>query len=354
MFEQAIEEKIVKTMEQPDHSYISCSFEQINSTEFTYKMSDKEIEDFVKLRMSNDHLFTGRKNSSKWAWRAILKHMGLHFKMSHRQASKKWDNMKKKHKELKYPPNGVKVVSQWPYFHVMDDAMEGRLQNAAPVLEGLPDSTNNSDFLPISAPKRKKGFKEGVSSPAVLVTSEPEMEVSLDGDEDEEDAETLEDFIEIEHIKEKTEIGKNNEPQMTRRDSIQMQRQGAMMDREVAALDRERSLLERERVMMEREKVTVEKERAVRERELMEREKAVLEREKGVMEREKGVMERERAVMEREKGVMERERAVMEREKGVMERERAVMEREKLMMEKDRDTLSREHPDQDKDKKQDG
>uniref|UniRef100_A0A1A8ALX6 Myb/SANT-like DNA-binding domain-containing protein n=1 Tax=Nothobranchius furzeri TaxID=105023 RepID=A0A1A8ALX6_NOTFU len=328
-------------MEQADHSYINSSFEQINSAEFTYKMSDKEIEDFVKLRMSNDHLFTGRKNSSKWAWRSILKHMGLHFKMNHRQASKKWDNMKKKYKELKYPPPGVKIVSQWNYFYLMDDAMEGRLQDMAPVLEGLPDSTNNSDFLQVSVPKRRKVFKEGVASPAGLITSEPEMEVSLDGDEDAEDAEVLEDYNEMEHVEEKIELVKNSEPQMAKRENTLIQRQGAMMDREVAALDRERSLLERERVMMEREKVTVEKERAVREREVMEREKAVLEREKGVMEREKGVMEREKGVMEREKGVMERE-------KGVMERERAVMEREKLMMEKDRDTLCRERQGQDK------
>lgn len=32
-------------------------------------MSKKEIEDFVKLRVSNTYLFSGKRNTSMWAWR---------------------------------------------------------------------------------------------------------------------------------------------------------------------------------------------------------------------------------------------------------------------------------------------
>lgn len=38
---------------------------------FDFSVSKKEVEDFVKLRISNTYLFSGRKNSSKWAWRYV-------------------------------------------------------------------------------------------------------------------------------------------------------------------------------------------------------------------------------------------------------------------------------------------
>lgn len=34
-------------------------------------MSRKEIEEFVKLRIANNYLFSGRKNTSKWGWRYV-------------------------------------------------------------------------------------------------------------------------------------------------------------------------------------------------------------------------------------------------------------------------------------------
>ncbi|KAK6269282.1 hypothetical protein J4Q44_G00394010 [Coregonus suidteri] len=54
--------------------------------------------DFVKLRVSNRYMFTGRRNASRLAWRAILKHMGLQGKMTASQAMKKWENLKKRYK----------------------------------------------------------------------------------------------------------------------------------------------------------------------------------------------------------------------------------------------------------------
>ncbi|XP_037552209.1 uncharacterized protein si:dkeyp-38g8.5 [Nematolebias whitei] len=302
--------------EQKDHSYTNGVCDQINPAEFTYKMSKKEVEDFVKLRISNSYLFSGRKNSSKWAWRAILKHMGLHFKMTHRQASKKWDNMKKKYKELKYPPEGVKVFPEvWPYFSLMDDAMEDRLQGMAPILEALPHSSNNSDFLPALVPKKRRVLSVEGSSVTYLVASEPEIEVSLNGNEDgedEEDETVLERCEEVNRVIPKVETG--SEQQMTKREQMLDQKEMVVLDREISTLDRERALLEREHAVMERERA------------VMEREKAVLEREKSMIEKDREALHRERLALDKEKARWERVSAQNERTETTTEKDGNVMD----------------------------
>ncbi|XP_070710221.1 caldesmon [Pempheris klunzingeri] len=235
-----------------------------------------------------------------WAWRAILKHMGLQHKMTHSQASKKWENMKKKYKELKNPPDGVKVFPHgWPYFSLMDDAMEGRLAGDAPILKALPGDNDSCDFLPISRPKKRKASRMTDSSVASL-TGRPETEVSLNGDED----------VEEEAAAAHTERQEIN--------------------RIMQEVEHERSMMEIERQVMESEK------------QMMEREKQVMESEKQVMEREKQVMERERLVLQRERAVLDREIAALDRDRALLERERATVEREKVLVEKDRDAVNRD------------
>ncbi|KAL7371229.1 hypothetical protein ABVT39_022310 [Epinephelus coioides] len=272
-------------MEFEDHAYTSTTYDKTRPVEFTYKMTTNEIEEFVKLRVSNNYLFSGRRNTSMWAWRAILKHMGLQNKMTHIQASKKWENMKKRYKDLKNPPDGVKVFPDaWPYFNLMDDAMEGRLEGNAPILKAL---SNTCDFIAISRPKRRKV----VTSPVPSLTGGPEIEVSLNGDEDEEG---------------------NQE-----------------MDNALQEMEHGRSLMDSERQVMEREKQVME-----RERQVLQRERAVLEREVAALDRDRASLERERATIEREKAVMERERAAMERDRDAVSRERLALQQERARLER--------------------
>ncbi|KAM4569282.1 uncharacterized protein PAE49_008818 isoform 2-T2 [Odontesthes bonariensis] len=245
----------MEVMEHQDHAYTNATFHKANPMEFTYKMSRKEVEDFVKLRISNNNLFSGRRNTSKWAWRAILKHMGFQQKMTHCQASKKWENMKNRYKELKNPQDGKKVFPElWPYFSLMDDAMEGRLQ-----------------------------------------ASGPEIELTLNGVHDGEEVAWLDGSEEITQEVEGKNIGKDSEPQLTEREQLLMQRERAVLDREVTALERDRALLERERAMMERERAA------------MERERAVMEREKLMMEKDRDTVRTERLTLEQEKARLERQ-----------------------------------------------
>ncbi|PWA20091.1 hypothetical protein CCH79_00018663, partial [Gambusia affinis] len=302
---------------QPDHAYTNTMCDGIIPTEFTYKMSNKEIENFVKLRVSNSYLFSGLRNSSKWAWRAILKHMGLHHRMTHRQASKKFENLKKRYKELKNPPAGVKVVPQsWPFFSLMDDAMEGRLQSSAPILKALPNNSNVSDFLIAPTRKRRKASNMGVSSPVDEVAGIAEIEVQLYG-VDTAAAEPVE-SEEVNGSISEVDISTNYEPQDRKSEQLLIQREKPYQD--VAALDRERALLERERAVTDRERAVMERERAV-----MERERAMMEREKLMLEKDRDALHSERLVLEKEKAKWQKLLVQKERPEEIIEEDSKVM-----------------------------
>ncbi|XP_037316194.2 uncharacterized protein si:dkeyp-38g8.5 [Pungitius pungitius] len=283
-------------MEINDHAYTSTTYDKYNPVDSPYKLSADEVEEFVKLRVSNKYLFSGRKNTSMWAWRAILKHMGLQHKMTHSQASKKWENMKKRYKELKNPSDGAKgLPGAWPYFHLLDDAMEGRLEGSAPILKAYPDY---ADFPPISKPKKRKLSVAPNAAP-------PDIEGSLNGDEDEEE--------------EAAEDGNRESAEWQ-----EMEHGRDMMDGERRLMVREKQVMERERQVMERERQVVE-----RERQVLQRERAALDREFAAVDRDRASLERERVTVDREKAVMERKRALVEKDKDTVRRNRLALERER-------------------------
>ncbi|KAL3972578.1 N-acetylgalactosaminide alpha-2,6-sialyltransferase (sialyltransferase 7C) [Sarotherodon galilaeus] len=101
----------------------------------------------IKLRGENDHLFTGVKNSATVAWRTILEKMGLQGAFTPLQARKKWDNLKAKYKDCKYPGSGEGVsgkptAATWPWFSLMDKVIGQRPSIRPPVLlSTLPEDT---------------------------------------------------------------------------------------------------------------------------------------------------------------------------------------------------------------------
>ncbi|KAJ3596194.1 hypothetical protein NHX12_002603 [Muraenolepis orangiensis] len=131
-------------------------------SECTYKMTEQETESMIKLRSANEALFTGRKHSAKPAWRAILYELGLQGKVTTEQLAKKWDNLKRRYKELKFPARGVESSpGSWPWFYRMSDAMEGRFATAAPVLTPIVEE-GDEDCEPSSPPppSRKRRLTE--------------------------------------------------------------------------------------------------------------------------------------------------------------------------------------------------
>ncbi|XP_028255251.1 microtubule-associated protein 1A [Parambassis ranga] len=286
-------------MQLEDHAYINSTSDKMIPPGYTYKPSNKEIVELVKLRISNNHLFSGKRHSSIRSWRAILKHMGLHHKMTHSQVSKKWENMKKRYKELKNLSGGAQMFpSTWPFFSLMDDALAGRLEGSAPILQAFSGAKDDPDFLPTFKSKKRKGST--VTPPAVVAVADgPEIEVLLSGDETREAEE-----------EEEAEEGSEK------------------IDCIVQEVENERCLTDSEQ-FLEREKEVIERERLV-----LQRERAVLDREIAVLDRDRALLERERAMMEREKTVMERERAMVEKDRDSVCRERLALEREKAKLEK--------------------
>ncbi|TST22563.1 hypothetical protein Baya_12694 [Bagarius yarrelli] len=257
------------------------------SPDFTYKMSEAELVKFVRLRAANDTLFTGKRNTSVIAWRAILKEMGIHRKMSTSQARKKWENLKKKYKEMKNPPPGITVnPTNWQWFSLMDDAMEGRLNNCEAIVSTM-SLGEDSDYRPDRP--RRRGRDSFRSEIELLVDGD---DTGLSGDMG-------------------RELGSD-------RDDAEQER---------ALLDSDRSALESERLVLEREKMVLDRERAGLERELaaLERDRASLEREKAAVERDRASVEHERAQMEKKRAEMDRERARLERDRAALERQRAGM-----------------------------
>uniref|UniRef100_A0A8D3B9Y0 Uncharacterized protein n=1 Tax=Scophthalmus maximus TaxID=52904 RepID=A0A8D3B9Y0_SCOMX len=218
-------------------------------------------------------LFTGRRNAAKAAWRAILKELGLQGKVSTYQMAKKWDNLKRRYKDLKYPPVGMESVADgasWPWFHLMNEAMEGRLASSAPLLAPV---TQDDEQHPDPAPRHR-------SRPAPLpppASSDYEQDVFCDAAE-----------------------------------QNQNQRSSESCDGPLGGLDREWEMVERERTAMERE------------REMVERDRASVERERAAVQAERLWLDRERAAVERDRTMVEQERAALGRERELLD-QRALM-----------------------------
>uniref|UniRef100_A0A3Q2TM04 Uncharacterized LOC105929716 n=1 Tax=Fundulus heteroclitus TaxID=8078 RepID=A0A3Q2TM04_FUNHE len=150
-------------------------------TECTYKMTEAETERMIKLRAANEALFTGRKHSAKPAWRAILYELGLQGRLTTEQLAKKWDNLKRRYKELKFPSRGVETnPSSWPWFYRMNEAMEGRLANAAPILAPIVEDGDEECELLLPTPKKRARRSRG--GMAEFLT-ESEMDLLVDTEE---------------------------------------------------------------------------------------------------------------------------------------------------------------------------
>lgn len=195
--------------------------------------------------------------------------------------------------ELKNPPDEQKVLSEmWPYFGLMNDAMEGRLQGDAPILKAMSSNKDMGESLPSSKPTRGKA-STGINSSMDLLMVESVNEVSVSGDENGENEGHWElDDIMDESGQERDTIDEqrhvvDKEKQVMERERLVMQRERAVLDREMAALDRDRASLERERAILEREKVVLEKERMMveKERDAVCRDRLAVEREKARLQR---------------------------------------------------------------------
>ncbi|CAI5675810.1 unnamed protein product [Oreochromis niloticus] len=105
----------------------------------TRKWTKEQTADLIRLRRDNEHLFTGAKHSAAVGWREIMEKMDLAGKISPVQAKRKWENLKRKYKECKYPAtgegaSGKPTAATWPWFGAMDEVLGQRPSTRPPVL----------------------------------------------------------------------------------------------------------------------------------------------------------------------------------------------------------------------------
>lgn len=160
-------------------------------------------------------------------------------------------------------------ASSWPWFHLMNEAMEGRLASSAPLLTPV---TQDDEQHPELAPRPRN-----LPAPPPPPTSSSDYGQEAFGDGAE-----------------------------------QNQHSSEGCEGPLGGLEREWEVVERERVALERE------------REMVERDRAAVERDRAAVQAERLWLERERAAVERDRAMVEQERVALGREREVLD-QRALM-----------------------------
>ncbi|XP_041860495.1 trihelix transcription factor GT-3b-like [Melanotaenia boesemani] len=105
---------------------------------FVFKWTDEMTFSFIRFRSENDHLFTGHRNASTQGYDEIIKIMDLEGKVTPQQCKKKWENLKKKYKDLSLPKTGSGTdegevtAATWIFYAAMHEAI-GQRPSVRPV-----------------------------------------------------------------------------------------------------------------------------------------------------------------------------------------------------------------------------
>ncbi|XP_051976126.1 uncharacterized protein zgc:171459 [Xyrauchen texanus] len=254
-----------------------------SSSKLIYKMSDEDIKKLIQLRSSNSALFDGRKNSSKTAWSAIIREMGLEDKVTTDQMAKKWENLKARYKDAKYPPSGVeKNPTCWRWFNLMDDALGEDFEEK--ISHTVTPSVGGNEAPQPS--KRLRQIKVGGEILEFLEEEGTALNVTP---------------VSRPHLAMQGRQKGNQTSVGVMRTKLQKDRQ--LLEKELGGLDREKALLERERALADRERAAIQRDRAQ------------LEKDKAAVGRDKASLEQDRVRLEKDKEALERDRVALERDR---------------------------------------
>uniref|UniRef100_A0AAV2J5N0 Myb/SANT-like DNA-binding domain-containing protein n=1 Tax=Knipowitschia caucasica TaxID=637954 RepID=A0AAV2J5N0_KNICA len=111
---------------------VCIEFINIGTTEKTFAL--------INYRAANEANFLKTKFQTKSLWQQAVKELGLEGKVTHKQVSKKWENLKKRYKDLRDPKtgsgtdSGEKTASNWPYYAALHAVLGGRPAVDPPVV----------------------------------------------------------------------------------------------------------------------------------------------------------------------------------------------------------------------------
>lgn len=256
---------------------------------------------------------------------------------------------------LKNPPEGMDTMTQpssWRWFHLMDDALSGRLAGTASIIQpslldeneehsvGLPPlvlANTGGDFSELSAVETGSPECVGTLEEVLeLSGTESPVEVVADGG----------DAMETQPVINKNQTATlyptilpdcTAETKETPSSFRNIVAEAAEVDRKLVELWREKQALEREQAEFDRELISLE-----RDRELLNKDMANLERDRAAVDRDRAAVERDRAAVERDRVFLDRDRAFLDRDRAFLERDRVFLERAREDLERERVLLRRE------------
>ncbi|XP_063076586.1 uncharacterized protein LOC134466619 [Engraulis encrasicolus] len=103
----------------------------------SHKWTGEQTRLLIKYRSENEKLFTKSKMAAKMQWQVFVKNAGLEGKVTGVQASKKWENLKQKYKEVRTPKTGSGNENgeyQWQYYEDMHAVMAAKHSIEPPLL----------------------------------------------------------------------------------------------------------------------------------------------------------------------------------------------------------------------------
>ncbi|KAM4712253.1 uncharacterized protein FYW61_021202 isoform 3-T3 [Anableps anableps] len=136
----------------------------------------QETRRLIRFRAENEHLFLKSKKAAKLLWETLIKELGLEGKVTSQQVSKKWENLKKKYKDLGMlkagfgTDRGEVTPVTWQYFDDMHEVLGSRTSLEPPVVVASfnadPDSITSFELKTEEfEPTEEAGFSSGTPSP---------------------------------------------------------------------------------------------------------------------------------------------------------------------------------------------
>ncbi|KAM7383700.1 hypothetical protein PAMA_011181 [Pampus argenteus] len=127
--------------------------------------SQAQTRRLIRFRADNEPRFLKSKASAKQQWQALISELELEGKVSSQQVSKKWENLKKRYKELKTGKSGAGTdagevtATNWQYYEDMHEVLGARPCMDPPLLvdagaeeEDIPTTMDTVEPTPSPSP----------------------------------------------------------------------------------------------------------------------------------------------------------------------------------------------------------
>ncbi|XP_051561969.1 eukaryotic translation initiation factor 3 subunit A [Myxocyprinus asiaticus] len=129
-------------------------------SEEVFKWTDANTTDLIVWRVSNNSLFTGKRNAAIKAFELYVKEKQLQGKVTPAWVRKKWENLKQKYKDLKSLSivGGDTAIATWKWYAIMDGALSSEIP-FSPLITPVHGSSSAQDAPPIKQRKEEDWMK---------------------------------------------------------------------------------------------------------------------------------------------------------------------------------------------------